>query len=107
MSSELREASQLKESFRERFYHAKELGKQGRMEEVKQRLYAFYQKVEASEVEEFHRAIQTLKNWQKEILNSFAFGLNNGFIKWLNNQTKVIKRNAFGFRRCDRLRHRI
>ncbi|WP_243854974.1 transposase, partial [Halalkalibacterium halodurans] len=47
---------------------------------------------------------QTLKNWQTEILNSFAFGLNNGFIEGLNNQTKVIKRNAFGFRRWLSLR---
>jgi transposase len=74
---------------------------------VKQGLYAFYRRVEASPLKEFHRAIQTLKNWQTEILNSFAFGLNNGFIEGLNNQTKVIKRNAFGFRRYDRLRNRI
>ncbi len=105
MSSELREAYQLKESFRERFSHSKELGKQGRM--VEKGLYAFYQKVEAIRVKEFHRAIQTLKNWQKEVLNSFAFGINNGFIEGLNNQTKVNKRNAFGFRRYDRLLHRI
>jgi transposase len=63
--------------------------------------------VEASPLKEFHRAIQTLKNWQTEILNSFAFGLNNGFIEGLNNQTKVIKRHAFGFRRYDRLRNCI
>ncbi|MED4185313.1 transposase, partial [Halalkalibacterium halodurans] len=76
-------------------------GREGRMSEVKQGLYAFYRRVEASPLKEFHRAIQTLKNWQTEILNSFAFGLNNGFIEGLNNQTKVIKRNAFGFRRYE------
>lgn len=28
----------------------------------------------------------------------------NGFIEGINNQTKVIKRNAFGFKRFDRFR---
>ncbi|MGP4082330.1 transposase, partial [Pseudalkalibacillus sp. R45] len=38
---------------------------------------------------------------------SFAFPYNNGFVEGLNNLTKVIKRNAFGFHRYDRLRLRI
>ncbi|WP_138090659.1 ISL3 family transposase [Halalkalibacterium halodurans] len=107
LSPDLREAYELKEHFRRWYQEAKMQGREGRMSEVKQGLYAFYRRVEASPLKEFHRAIQTLKNWQTEILNSFAFGLNNGFIEGLNNQTKVIKRNAFGFRRYDRLRNRI
>ncbi|TYR95164.1 transposase, partial [Rossellomorea vietnamensis] len=63
--------------------------------------------VESSSLKEFHQAIQTFKNWQTEILNSFAFNYNNGFVEGLNNQTKVIKRNAFGFRRYDRFRLRV
>ncbi|WP_370514501.1 transposase [Alteribacillus sp. YIM 98480] len=42
----------------------------------------------------FHLTLHTVC-----ILNSFAFGYTNGFIESLNNQTKVIKRNAFGFNR--------
>ena len=32
------------------------------------------------------------QNWQKEILNSFAYNLHNGYIEGINNQTKIIKR---------------
>ncbi|WP_221568780.1 transposase [Alkalihalobacillus sp. TS-13] len=39
-------------------------------------------------------------------MNSYAFSCNNGFIEELNNLTEVIKRNAFGFHRHDRLRLR-
>ena len=44
---------------------------------------------------------ETFQNWQKEILNSFAYNLHNGYIEGINNQTKVIKRNAFGYKRFD------
>jgi len=27
-------------------------------------------------------------------MNSFAFGLHNGYVEGINNQTKMIKRNA-------------
>src|SRR5699024_2457747 len=68
---------------------------------IKQRLYQFYELVNDSVIKEFQKAIVTFKNWQKEILSSFAFDLHNGYIEGINNQTKVIKRNAFGFRRFD------
>ena len=66
-----------------------------------------YDQVFQSGIKEFNQAIKTFKNWEVEILNSFAFGYNNGFLEGLNNQTKVIKRNAFGFKRYDRLRLRV
>src|SRR5699024_5090635 len=74
---------------------------------IKQRLYQFYELVNDSGIKEFQKAIETFKNWQKEILSSFAFDLQNGYIEGINNQTKVIKRNAFGFRRIDRFRLRV
>ncbi|MFB5664362.1 transposase, partial [Alteribacillus sp. HJP-4] len=74
---------------------------------IKEELYAFYQDVEDAGLPALNKAVQTLKNWQTEILNSFTFGYTNGPIEGLNNQTKVIKRNAFGFRRYDRLRSKI
>lgn len=106
LSEELEEAYRLKEAFRSWFDEAKTIGpKDGR--KVKQGLYSFYQQVEQSGIKEFMKAIETLKNWQTEIMNSFAFGYTNGPIEGLNNQTKVIKRNAFGFKRYDRLRLRV
>ncbi|WP_085991354.1 ISL3 family transposase [Oceanobacillus senegalensis] len=106
LSEDLRTAYGLKESYRTWFEEAKKIGKDN-MKEVKEGLYQFYTQVKDAGLEEFEKAIQTLQNWQPEILNSFAFGYSNGFIEGLNNQTKVIKRNAFGFKRYDRLRLRV
>ncbi|GGJ75407.1 ISL3 family transposase [Virgibacillus kapii] len=97
LSEELRRAYGLKEAFREWFKKAKEIGK-NQPGTVKSLLKEFYQKVENAGMKEFIQAIKTLKNWQVEVLNSFTFPYSNGFIEGLNNQTKVIKRNAFGFR---------
>ncbi|MUV38035.1 ATP-dependent protease [Lentibacillus sp. JNUCC-1] len=105
-SDYLREAYQLKEAYRHWFEEAKALGAD-HLKVIKDRLYEFYDLVRSSGVVEFQKAIETLQNWQKEIINSFAFDLNNGYIEGLNNQTKVIKRNAFGFQRFDRFRMRI
>ncbi|WP_188393325.1 transposase, partial [Compostibacillus humi] len=69
--------------------------------------YRFYELVEESGIPEFKRNIQTLKNWQTEILNSFVYGYSNGFLEGINNHTKVMKRNAFGFRNFRRSRARI
>ncbi|MGP4079391.1 ISL3 family transposase, partial [Pseudalkalibacillus sp. R45] len=77
------------------------------MKQIKEGLYQFYDQVNASGLDEFINTIPTFQNWQVEILNSFAFPYNNGFVEGLNNLTKVIKRNAFGFHRYDRLRLRI
>ncbi|WP_029326908.1 transposase [Bacillus coahuilensis] len=70
-------------------------------------LQEFYQKVEQANLPEFKKAIQTLQNWQVEILNSFVYNFSNGFLEGINNLTKVMKRNAFGFRSFKRFRAKI
>ncbi len=72
-----------------------------------QLLQEFYQKVEQANLPEFKKAIQTLQNWQVEILNSFVYNFSNGFLEGINNLTKVMKRNAFGFRSFKRFRAKI
>ncbi len=106
LSSELRDAYKLKEAFRLWFEEAKQAGSKEGLS-VKRGLHNFYKLVDESGMKEFTKAIQTLKNWETEIINSFTFGFTNGPIEGLNNQTKVIKRNAFGFKRYDRLRMRV
>ncbi|WP_228550222.1 transposase [Salinibacillus xinjiangensis] len=66
------------------------------------RLYQFYDLVRSPGIREFKRAIETFQNWQKQIMNSFGFDLHNGSVEGINNQTKVMKRNAFGLKRFDR-----
>ncbi len=106
MSKELESAYRLKESFYEWFEQAKVDGEQD-LQRTKENLESFYKEVEKSNIPEFQRAINTFKNWQTEILNSFSFGYSNGFVEGLNNLTKVIKRNAFGIRSFKRLRSKI
>lgn len=106
MNEELRRAYELKESYARWFRQAKENG-QEKIKETQQGLNDFYQKVEQEGIPEYMKAIRTFRNWQTEILNSFLFDYSNGFLEGINNLTKVMKRNAFGFRNFLRARARI
>ena len=96
-------------------YELKELYKKWQREskaartitEVKFGLEAFYREVELTQNSAFLKAIKTFKNWQVEILNSYAFGYSNGFLEGINNTSKVIKRNAFGFRKHEHFKAKI
>lgn len=60
--------------------------------------------VKKSGIPEMNKAIGTFKHWQVEILNSFIYGYLNGFLEGINHLTKVIKRNAYGYRNIERFR---
>ena len=104
MSRELKEAYELKEIYKKWQENAK---KEQNISVVKAGLEAFYRKVEETENPAFLKAIQTFKNWQVEILNSYAFGYSNGFLEGINNTSKVIKRNAYGFRKYEHFKAKI
>lgn len=106
LSEELTKAYTLKEEYRKWFYRAKEIGIEN-IQLVKEELQDFYLKVESIGIPELCKAIETFKNWQTEILNSFVFGYSNGFLEGINNTTKVLKRNAYGFRNFSRFRAKI
>src|SRR5699024_11306018 len=76
MTKYLKRAYQLKEDYRYWFEESKTLGDND-LVGIKQRLYQFYELVNDSGNKEFQKAIETFKNWQKEILSSFAFDLHN------------------------------
>lgn len=105
-SEELKKAYALKESYRKWFLRAKKHGETN-IKKIKQELKEFYYRVEESGIPEMMKAIETFKNWQVEILNSFVYNLSNGFLEGINNSTKVIKRNAYGFRCFKRFRAKI
>lgn len=104
MSPILKEAYELKQAYCEWLDQAK---KESDIAIIKKGLLQFYKQVEASGIPAFKKAIQTFKNWQTEILNSFSFGYSNGFLEGINNKTKVMKRNAYGFRRFDHFKAKI
>ena len=63
--------------------------------------------VETSELKPFQRCALTFCHWKKGIFNSLEAPFTNGFTEGCNNKIKVLKRNAYGYRRFDRFRNRI
>lgn len=106
MDDELKRAYELKEAYC-LWFQASTKRDPEELLETRTGLLEFYQLVTASGIPEFQKAIGTFRNWQTEILNSFAFPYSNGFLEGINNLTKVIKRNAFGFQNFERARAKI
>ncbi|MEK9199595.1 ISL3 family transposase [Ureibacillus sp. FSL E2-3493] len=104
LSPELKKAYELKEAYKKWFTQAKE---EKNIQKVKEGLEAFYRKVEEANIPSFIKRIQTIKNWQVEILNSFIFNYSNGFLEGINNKSKVLKRNAYGFRKYEHFKAKI
>ena len=55
----------------------------------------------------FKTAAQTLINWNKEIVQSLNTTYTNSSTEGKNNKIKVIKRNAYGFRKLKNLSNLI
>lgn len=70
-------------------------------------LEACLEKLNASRLEGFHRVARTFKRWQQEILHSFMYPFNNGYIEGVNNTIKVLKRLSYGIKQFDRMRKKI
>jgi len=60
------------------------------------RLQLWTEQVEASGLSCLDKFINTLHNWQDEILNYFDGRQTSGFVKGLNNKLKLLKRRCFG-----------
>ncbi|WAA09873.1 transposase [Fervidibacillus albus] len=63
---------------------------------------SFYPVVEELVISEMIQAIETFRNWQVEMLNSLLNGHSDGFLEGMNNTTKVIKRNGYGYKNFKR-----
>lgn len=64
--------------------------------EAKQRLRAWKQLVQESELDCFDSFLSTLDKRLEEITNYFVERKNSGFVEGLNNKIKVIKRRCYG-----------
>ncbi|WP_230503692.1 ISL3 family transposase, partial [Sutcliffiella rhizosphaerae] len=80
LSPELQKAYELKEQFCLWFDGAKQNGVKDILQ-TKNALHGFYELVNQADIPEFAKAVQTLKNWQIEILNSFSYNYSNGFLE--------------------------
>ena len=61
----------------------------------------------SSTLTKFESAANTLINWNKEVVNSLKYDYTNSATEGKNNKIKVIKRNAYGFRKLVNLSNLI
>ena len=99
-SNELREAHSIKEWFME-ILDMKDTDK------LKKEFSLWLDCVETSDLKAFRKCVFTYFHWKKGIFNSLDAPFTNGFTEGCNNKIKVLKRNAYGYRRFDRFRNRI
>ena len=77
------------------------------MVKFNKRLKKLIIKLENSEIKECIKLSRTLKNWEKEIKNSFKYKVDNGFVEGYNNKIKVIKRVSYGIKKFETLKKLI
>ena len=99
-SDEMCEAHSIKEWFF-KVLDTKDISK------MKQDFKNWLNSVDTSDLKPFKRCINTYFNWKNGIFNSLETPFTNGFTEGCNNKIKVLKRNAYGYRRFDRFRNRI
>ena len=74
---------------------------------AKKGLEACLQEMKGSSLGAFHRVRKTFRNWQQEILQSFMYPFNDGYIEGVNNTIKVLKRTSYGIKDFDRMRNKM
>ena len=99
-SDEMCEAHSIKEWFF-KVLDTKDISK------MKQDFKNWLNSVDTTDLKPFKRCINTYLNWKNGIFNSLEAPFTNGFTEGCNNKIKVLKRNAYGYRRFDRFRNRI
>ena len=75
--------------------------------EMKNAFKVWLNSVDTTDLKPFKRCVNTYFNWKSGIFNSLEAPFTNGFTEGCNNKIKVLKRNAYGYRRFDRFRNRI
>lgn len=76
-------------------------------DEAKSALYNWIVCAENENIPEFKSCITAFKNWFGYILNSFRYNKTNGYTEGMNNNIKVLKRIAYGYKNFSNLRKRI
>ncbi|CQR48146.1 hypothetical protein BN1058_02494 [Paraliobacillus sp. PM-2] len=74
---------------------------------AKEGLETCLKEMRMSNIESFHKVVKTFKRWKQEILQSFMYPFNNGYIEGVNNTIKVTKRMSYGIKSFERLKKKI
>lgn len=99
-NDDLRQAHWLKE----RFY---DICQEPKYSKQRKDFWDWIRIAESSGISEFEKCAVTYRNWSKEILNAFKYGITNGPTEGYNNKIKVLKRTSYGIRNFERFRTRI
>ncbi|MCK4257340.1 MAG: transposase [Halanaerobiales bacterium] len=89
LSPILEKAWELKEEFRD-FLQL------GDIQESKDALQTWYNRISESKLTFFIKAKRTIKTWEDNILNYFNNKVTNGFTEGINNKIKLVKRIGYG-----------
>ncbi len=90
--------------YKEEFYR---LFKISSSEEFKKGFENLVERLKNSGIKECMYLSKTYKNWEREILNSFKYKIDNGFVEGYNNKIKVIKRVSYGIKKFEILKKLI
>lgn len=75
-------------------------------EEARERLKESLLAAEQAELPEFRDCITAMHHWSGSILNSFRYPYTNALTEGMNNNIKLLKRIAYGYRNFDNFRRR-
>jgi transposase len=93
-------AWELKEEFRD-------VLQMSNLTEAVDALKSWYQAISNSKLTPFLKVKQTIRHWEKNILNYFKTGVTNGFAEGINNKIKLIKRIGYGVPNINNLKRRV
>lgn len=93
-------AWELKEEFRDMLQLSS-------LEEAVDALKRWYERISSSKLKPFLEVKQTIRRWEKDILNYFRTKVTNGFAEGINNKIKLIKRIGYGVPNISNLKRRV
>jgi len=83
------------------------INKETDIDKIERELHNWIVQAEESNIFELKDVITAFRNWFSYIVNSFRYKYTNGFTEGMNNNIKVLKRIAYGYRNFDNFRKRI
>lgn len=91
-------------SLKEWFIEIKELKKE---KDARRELHNLLLSAQETNLSEFNACITAFCNWFGYIINGYRHKVTNDFTEGMNNNIKVLKRIAYGFRNFENFRKRI
>src|SRR3989338_1482669 len=72
--------------------------KESTFKQIQKRIFAWFENIVDSGIDEFNGVVKMMKHYLKGILNYFRYGMTNAIAEGLNTKINIIKRRAFGLR---------